>query len=266
MVEKRIVSAPVVSVIIPVWNDAVHLDRLLARLDRESSAFETMVVDGGSTDGSVDAARRFPKVRLLHSARGRGAQMNAGAKAAGGEVLLFLHCDTLPPRCAIARLPELLSSANADFGAFRVRVEPRFLALRLLAAVTQLAQPWCCFGDQGIFVRRAFFEQTGGFPEIAPLEDVHWVRSAARIGRMVRAPLTAVTSGRRFVTVGVARQLWRDFSILIRDRLGQDPAELEEIYSKGYSPAAAHAPVTRMVPSASSIPTSVAARPIPLAD
>lgn len=264
--ELRPRSGPLVSVIVPVWNDAVHLERLLTRLACEPGAFETIAVDGGSTDDSVDAALRFPKVRLLHSARGRGMQMNAGAKAARGDVLLFLHCDTLPPCGAIARLPKLLSSANADFGAFRVRAEPRFLALQLLAQLTRLAKPWCCFGDQGIFVRRAFFERTGGFPEIPLLEDVHWLRAAARTGRMVRAPLTAVTSARRFARIGVARQLWRDFSILIRDRLGQDAGDLERIYSKGYSPAPGAQPARRMPPSPSPIPQAAAARPVSLAD
>jgi len=79
-------------------------------------------------------------------------------------------------------------------------------------------------------VKREFFQKTGGFPEIALIEDVRWARTAAKMGRMTRSPHTVVTSARRFVETGTLRQLWRNGSILVLDRLGRDPAALAGIY------------------------------------
>ena len=223
-----------ISVIVPVWNDRESLEALLPRLMEEPGSPEIIVVDGGSRDGSVEVARRFPSVRLVESQRGRGCQMNRGAGIARGDVLLFLHSDTRPSHGAIARLPELLASRGADFGAFRLRFDPPVWLPSLLAFFTRLARPWSCFGDQGIFARREFFRSTGGFPEIPLLEDVHWLRLAGKHGRMTRSPHTVVTSARRFEQMGCVRQTWRNLSILLRDLAGQDPAELAALYEKGY--------------------------------
>ena len=229
-------SGSVISVIVPVWNDRESLEALLPRLLEEPGSPEIIVVDGGSRDGSVEAARRFPSVRLVESDRGRGCQMNCGAAVASGDVLLFLHSDTRPSRGAIAGLPELLDSREGDFGAFRLRFDPPVWLPSLLAFFTRLARPWTCFGDQGIFVRREFFRATGGFPEIPVLEDVHWLRLAGKHGRMTRSPHTVVTSARRFEQMGSVRQTWRNLSILLRDLAGQAPGELAALYEKGYRP------------------------------
>ncbi len=219
-----------VSVIVPVWNDAAGLRKLLERLGTEPGPLEIIVVDGQSTDDTAEIAARYSYVRLIPAPRGRGRQMNTGAGAARGETLLFLHCDTLPPPGAIAELPGLLQSARADFGAFRLRFDPPCLVPQFLALFTRLALPWTCFGDQGIFVSRQFFFETGGFPEIPFLEEVHWLRTAASTGRMIRSPRTVTTSARRFQQAGQVRQTWRNAWILIRDRLGADPARLAALY------------------------------------
>ena len=224
-----------VSVIVPVWNDARVLARLLPVLLSEASAQEIIVVDGDSTDELGELAARYPSIRFLDSPRGRGRQMNVGAAACRGDVLLFLHADTFPEPAAIAELPDLFAARRADFGAFRVRFDPPVWLPETLAFFTRFAVPWTCFGDQGIFTRREFFEATGGFPEIDLLEDVHWLRKAAKMGRMTRSPRTVVTSGRRFVEVGVGRQIRRNTAILIRDRLGATPARLATLYSNGYA-------------------------------
>ncbi|MEX2303242.1 MAG: TIGR04283 family arsenosugar biosynthesis glycosyltransferase [Bryobacterales bacterium] len=224
-----------VSIIIPVLNEAELLRVLLGRLTRETGEFEIVVADGGSTDATEDILSEFPNVRKTVTLPGRGLQMNAGARAARGEVLVFLHCDTYAPPGAIAELPALLSSQNADFGAFRIRFDPPVWLPRLLAVATRVPSPWCCFGDQAIFVRADFFFSTGGFPEIPLLEDVHWVRAAGKRGRMVRSRHAVVSSARRFEKIGTVRQSWRNLSILIRDLLGQDPAELARLYDKDYT-------------------------------
>ena len=224
-----------VSVIVPVWNDAPALDRLLPRLLAEASSPEVIVVDGGSVDDLGRVAAQYPEIRLLKCPQGRGRQMNAGAAAARGDVLLFLHADTHPPIGAIGDIPALLSARRAHFGAFRIRFDPPLWLPERLAFLTRFALPWTCFGDQGIFARRDFFQVTGGFPEIALLEDVHWLRKAAKMGRMTRSSRAVVTSGRRFIEIGVGRQVRRNAAILIRDRLGAAPERLAALYSNGYA-------------------------------
>jgi rSAM/selenodomain-associated transferase 2 len=219
-----------VSVIVPVWNDTPALDRLLPKLLAEPSSPEIIVIDGGSSDDYRTITARYPRVRFLKSRRGRGYQMNRGAATARGDVLLFLHADTRTPRGAIDELSDLLANRHADFGAFRVRFDPPFWLLEKLAFFTRFALHWTCFGDQGIFTKRNFFEDTGGFPEIALLEDVHWLRKATQIGRMVRSPHTVVTSARRFAETGVGRQLRLNAEILVRDWLGTTPDHLATIY------------------------------------
>ncbi len=223
-----------VSVIIPVLNDAAPLRALLARLESEPGPMEIIVADGGSTDGTTVLERQFPGVRWTFGPPGRGRQMNAGARLSQGDVLLFLHGDTLAPPGAIAELPVLLASHGADFGAFRIGFDPPVWLPQLLAQATRLASPWCCFGDQGIFVRREFFFASGGFPEIPLLEDVHWARAAGKRGRMVRSRGVVLSSARRFEKIGTVRQSLRNLSILIRDLFGQDPAALACLYDKGY--------------------------------
>lgn len=208
----------------------------LDRLSNEPGSMEIIVVDGGSTDGSLEYAGSHQGCRVVLSDRGRAKQLNTGARAARGDALLFLHCDTRLPAGAIERLPVLLEQSHADFGAFRIRFQPRFPLLDALGFLTRLAQPWSCFGDQGIFARREFFERVGCYPDIPLLEDVHWLRRAAHQGRMVRSPDVAVTSSRRFVEHGVARQTLRNLWILIRDHVGHDPAELARLYLGASSP------------------------------
>ncbi len=229
------IEPQMVSIIIPVWNDAECLDRQLRWLVREPGIKEIIVVDGGSSDATAQLVGGYSPVRFMPSRRGRGSQMNAGARVARGEVLLFLHSDTRAPRGAFASLPALLDSRQADFGAFQIRFDPPLRVPQFLARATRLANPWCCFGDQAIFARREFFWRTGGFPEIPLLEDVHWARRAGKLGRMTRSPHAVVTSARRFEEIGGVRQTWRNLSILVRDLLGQPPEELAAIYRRGYS-------------------------------
>lgn len=223
-----------VSVIIPALNEADQLRTLLPWLEQEPGEPEVIVADGGSTDATDEVLALHPKARKTVTPPGRGCQMNAGARLARHDVLLFLHCDTYAPTGAITELPALLAARNADFGAFRIQFDPPVWLPQLLATATRLANPWCCFGDQGIFTRREFFFSTGGYPEIPLLEDAHWVRAAARRGRMIRSPHAVVSSARRFEKIGTVRQSWRNLSILIRDLFGQDPAELARLYDKDY--------------------------------
>lgn len=210
-----------ISVIVPVLDEAKALPALLEALREQGGAFEVVVVDGGSSDGTAEIAARDPSLRLLRTARGRGRQMNAGAAVARGQTLLFLHADTRLPAGAI----ELLDAAPASAwqaGAFTHRFSPHDWRLALVSAAHNLRcrLTRVYYGDQAIFVRKALFERVGGFPEVPFLEDVIFCERLRPLTRAVLLPQTVSTDSRRFVHHGVWRSIARGLTIVVRHRLG----------------------------------------------
>jgi len=191
----------VISVVIPALNEALRLPRLLRALRAEPVAYETVVVDGGSEDGTAEAARRAGATLVFSAPRGRGQQMAAGAAAARGSALLFLHADTLFPAGGLVALDALLRSRPEVVGGnYRLLFDgedgfSRWLE-RFYAAIRALGF-W--YGDSGIFVRRAVLDAMGGVRPIALMEDHDLVRRLKRAGPtacLAEPPL--VTSSRRF--------------------------------------------------------------------
>lgn len=186
---------------------------------------EVIVVDGGSTDGTPAIAAPLCD-RLLKTARGRALQMNAGARAANGGALLFLHADTrLPPDADRTVLDALARSA---WGRFDLRIEGRHPLLPVVAAAMNLRSrlTGIATGDQAIFVRRDAF---GGFPEIALMEDIAF--SAARVERPACLRQKVVTSGRRWERGGVLRTVLLMWRLRLLYALGVPPARLARDYA-----------------------------------
>ncbi|MBF0191965.1 MAG: TIGR04283 family arsenosugar biosynthesis glycosyltransferase [Magnetococcales bacterium] len=219
-------TPPRVSVIVPTWNEAATLPGLLAQLRRQSGVtLEILVADGGSTDGTRELARQAG-VRVVDSGqRGRGAQMNAGARVAAGDDLLFLHADSGLPdpgllRRACAHLDHIRAhSGDRWAGHFRLRfVDPPFdppWILRYFARKTVLNRPEGIHGDQGLLLSRSFFAALGGFDTGLPfLEDQRLSRQVARLGRWTTLPGTLETSARRFRHEGVIRRMLLNAMIL----------------------------------------------------
>jgi rSAM/selenodomain-associated transferase 2 len=215
----------VISVIVPVLNEARVLPAALAELLAQPGDFEIIVVDGGSRDGSREIAGAFAKVRLLEAQRGRALQMNAGAALARGDLLLFLHADTRLPAGAIAALDAARARAAWHAGAFRHRFAPADWRLRIVSAANNLRCRWSriYFGDQAIFVRRELFERLGGFPAVPMLEDVIFCERLRRVTRAVLLRDAVTTDARRFLQHGVWRSSLRALVILARHRLGLPP-------------------------------------------
>lgn len=221
-----------ISVIIPVLNEAPRLPALLPELLRLLPGAELVVVDGGSTDGSREAAAGVPGVRVLTAPRGRARQMNAGAAVATGDVLLFLHADTRLPLEAAAAIGAALADPAVAGGRFELRLDSPRLPFRVIEAlinwrsrVTGIAT-----GDHALFVRAATFRALGGFPDIPLMEDVEFSRRLKRAGRVARLGARVVTAARKWEQEGV----WRTVLLMWRLRFlyfaGADPAKLYRRY------------------------------------
>ncbi len=200
------------SIIVPVLDE----ERLLAetlRRARDGTHLELIVVDGGSTDATV-AVARAQGARVLASEPGRARQMNAGAAAASGEALLFLHADTLLPRDFAATIAEALRDPRVIGGRFDVDLVPSSPLLRLVATLMNLRSRWSriATGDQAIFVRRPVFERIGGFTVMPLMEDIEFSRRLKRTGRVACLRQRVETSSRRWHERGPLRTIllmWR---------------------------------------------------------
>lgn len=221
------------SVVIPVLDEELRIGERLAELGRTAGIAEVIVVDGGSRDRTADITRSFPGVRLVRAARGRGSQMNAGARVASGDVLLFLHADVALPPDASTWVERVLADPAVVAGAFRtwtvVDTGRSWLAPLLHLADLRSRYTRFPYGDQALFVRRAVFERVGGFPDQPLMEDWELSRRLRRIGRIATAPAVVRVSGRRFVSRPIRSAiLMRLFPLLYR--LGVPPRLLARIY------------------------------------
>lgn len=221
------------SVVVPVLDEARRIGEHLAALRGVAGIDEIVVVDGGSRDETVAIARRVPGVRVLTASRGRGVQLNAGARAARGDVLLFLHADAALPPDAALLVGRALGEPGVVAGAFRlhtvVESGPRWLGPLLRLADLRSRVTRLPYGDQAMFVRRDAFERVGGFPDQPLMEDVELARRLWRVGRIRTVPGVVRVSGRRFVANPVrAVVTMRVFPLLYR--LGASPARLARLY------------------------------------
>lgn len=223
------------SVIVPVLDEAAVIGTTLAALaPLRSRGCEVIVVDGGSRDGTLEAARPLVDA-VLAAPRGRASQMNAGAAAARGEVLLFLHADTALPASADRLILDGLAGSGRDWGRFDLRLSGAHPLLRVVERMMNWRSraTGICTGDQGIFVVRTAFQRAGGFPPLALMEDIALSRRLKAIGPPLCIRERVVTSSRRWETNGVLRTVLRMWRLRLLYFLGADPARLARIYEQG---------------------------------
>jgi rSAM/selenodomain-associated transferase 2 len=224
------------SIIIPVLNEAAGIEAALAVLAPcRTRGAEIIVVDGGSRDGTEALARPFAD-RVLVTPRGRAMQMNAGAVAARGDALLFLHADTRLPDDADTLVRDGLTHSGRAWGRFDVQFA-RGGALSLIAFMMNLRSrlTGIATGDQAIFATRAAFEAVGGFPPIALMEDIALSARLKHISRPMRLRARVITSERRWRMHGILRTVVLMWRLRLAYFLGADPAQLARRY--GYAPA-----------------------------
>lgn len=226
------VSAPHISVIIPTLNESTRIDARLRELATMPEVTEIFVVDGDSDDDTAERARQWPNVRVLRSERGRATQMNAGARYATGDVLLFLHADVALPENAADCIAEVMRT-SAIAGYFKTHtVDDR---------ARQRSAPWLRladarsrysglpYGDQAIFVRAEAFRKVGGYPMQPLMEDLEFSRRLRRAGPIRKARASVRVSGRRFLARPVYYTLVVNVFPLLY-ALGVPPKTLARLY------------------------------------
>lgn len=226
-------AIPRLSIIIPAIDEAERLATTLPSLARlRRAGHEIVVVDGGSRDDT--RARIGPLVdRVLVAGRGRARQMNAGAAASNGDVLLFLHADSLLPGDTEAAIAHALG--YSCWGRFDVRLWGREWSFRVIEAFMNLRSrlTGIATGDQAIFVEREAFKQVGGYPDIPLMEDVAISRLLKAIARPACLRQRVVTSARRWRVNGIARTVLLMWRLRLAFALGADPGQLARRYERG---------------------------------
>lgn len=220
--------------IIPTINECEALPQTLRAIHSHSEIqpFELIVADGGSSDNTVQIAESFG-AKVLHCAtKGRGAQLHHGAKSASGELLYFLHADSIPPK----GYDDAIRAAVKDgqpAGCFQMRFDSRAAIFRLYGWATRFSSIYCRGGDQSLFITREFYQRLGGFNTGFPIfEDIDMIVRIRKKGRFAILPQRVTTSARKYQVNGFYR-LQAIFAVLhLKYRFGASPKELLSYYRK----------------------------------
>ena len=221
------------SIIVPTWQEAPGITACLRALQPLRKRAEIIVADGGSEDTTCDLAQALAD-RVITAPRGRARQMNAGARLAQGEVLIFLHADTRPPADALEQIENGLSKGRR-WGRFDVELDGRHPWLPAIAFSMNLRSrlSGIATGDQAIFVPRDLFDQVGGFPDQPLMEDIELSRRLLRHGRPACLACRVRTSARRWETQGVTKTILLMWWLRLRYFFGTGPDKLAAAYQTG---------------------------------
>jgi rSAM/selenodomain-associated transferase 2 len=220
------------SVIIPTLNEERAIVATMEAIKIAAPAAEIIVVDGGSTDRTVEVAR-MRGAQTLSGARGRAVQLNAGAAIAKGDVLVFVHADTRVPSTFSADIAGALANSQVVGGRFDIELDDFSLTSRLLGKLISLRSRLMhsATGDQAIFVRRRVFVEIGGYTQISLCEDVDFARRLKRKGRIACLRSHVITSARRWRQKGMLRTILRMWIIKSLFLAGVSPAKLHRYYA-----------------------------------
>lgn len=222
-----------ISIIIPTLNEAGNIQQTIATT-QPSVNIEVIVVDGGSQDGTVAIAQSLG-VKVISSSPGRAIQMNTGATLASGEILLFLHADTLLPVGFDEMIRTALQQPGVVAGAFALRIDADLAGLRWVEKGVYWRSHFfqMPYGDQAIFITKSVFEEVGGFPELPIMEDFELMRHLKRAGKITILSVAVVTSARRWLHRGVFQTTLINQVVIIAYLLGVAPAQLRSWYRQG---------------------------------
>ncbi|TDE05771.1 TIGR04283 family arsenosugar biosynthesis glycosyltransferase [Flavobacterium sandaracinum] len=224
-----------ISIIIPIFNEVNSISKLLVQLENKAfqkEAIEIIVVDGGSTDGSQDSLYTNFNIRLIEVGKGRAKQMNAGAKAATGNILYFLHCDGLPPKHFDQIITNAVQKGNLA-GCFRLKFDYNHPLLMVSQWFTRFNHISCRGGDQSLFITKNLFEEIKGFDEKYIIyEDNEIISRLYAKKQFVVLPDYISASARRYRENGVWRLQFHFGIIHLKRRLGHSAESMLQYYKK----------------------------------
>ncbi|MBD1890972.1 TIGR04283 family arsenosugar biosynthesis glycosyltransferase [Coleofasciculus sp. FACHB-SPT9] len=220
-----------ISIIIPVLNEAADTIRSTLASLRNVKNVEVIVVDGGSQNETVVLVQSWG-VKVLSSAAGRACQMNAGATAATGDILLFLHADTSLPLGFEKLVPLTLAQSGTVAGAFELKINSPMRSLRLVEKMVNWRSRFFSlpYGDQAIFLKASVFHDIGGFPDLPIMEDFELIRCLRRLGRIAIVPTPVLTSARRWHKLGVLKTTLINQIVILGYFLGVPSSHLVKFY------------------------------------
>ena len=221
-----------ISIIIPALNEAATIVRTLSHLDGVDN-LEVIVADGGSMDATAELART-QGAKVIQSKPGKAIQMNSGAAAAAGDILVFLHADTLLPEGFGHQIVATLNQRGVAAGAFRLSIDSPAAGIRFIETMANLRSRFLQlpYGDQALFMKKSLFDKIGGFPQIQIMEDFVLVRRLRRKGKIIILPSAVVTSPRRWLHLGILKTWLINQLIVIAYYLGASPQQLARFYRR----------------------------------
>ena len=217
-----------ISVVIPTLNEESHIEKTLLSVIKQEGDYELYVVDGGSSDNTVAIARKYACV--INSQLGRANQMNAGAKLCTGDILLFLHADTILPDNAFREIRKRVQDDTVVGGSFYIAFDADNFILRGVSFITRFNFRLFHFGDQGIFVRRNVFQKLHGYKEMPIREDYEFYKRLGKQGKVILIRMPVISSARRFIRKGVLRQLLINKFVVLTYWAGVDIQTIKRFY------------------------------------
>jgi rSAM/selenodomain-associated transferase 2 len=205
-----------ISIIIPVFNEAFHIAKILdylIQVKNQEFTHEIIVVDGGSTDATLEILKKYPSIKVINSQKGRAIQMNYGAKYASSQILYFLHCDTFPPQNFDFEIVNHVKKGSLS-GCFKMKFDSNHIVLKLSQWFTQFNFKYCRGGDQSLFVEKNLFEKLNGFNEgLNIYEDNELIFRLYKASKFVVIQQFVTTSSRKYKANGIWKLQFHFFVI-----------------------------------------------------
>lgn len=217
------------SFVVPCLNEEKFIIECLQSIRKNFNGDEIILVDGGSSDQTLELASRFD-VKIIKSAKGRGIQMNAGAEKATGDILIFVHADTFIPENSKQLIENEFANPNIKIASFRLGFDADHKILNFYTKFSNYDSMFTKFGDQCIIIRKTFLGELGGFPNWSIFEDVHLLSKARKKSKIKILDAAVVTSSRKFLLGGIIRTQIRNAILFLQYFLGLDHDKIARNY------------------------------------